>query len=75
MMYADNTTIYTDFNFYIYMPFRKSWEIIDPLGEIVEVRSPGFLIIKHRDLQDHNCKGLDRLKKVLGSTVKSVSYK
>ena len=74
MMFGDNVTTNNDPMYYMYMPIRKAWELIDPVREIVEVRFPGFLIIKHKDLEDHSCKGLDRLKKVLTSTIRSVSY-
>jgi len=73
MMFGDGVKAYADssFTFYLYMPFNRTWEIVDPLQEIIEVKFPGFLIIKHKILQDHNCRGLDGLKKVLGYTVKS----
>lgn len=71
MMYGSDTTN-TEFTYYIYMPSTKSWDVIEPSKEIVEVRFPGFLIIKHKELQDCECKGLERLKKVLSSTVRSV---
>ena len=59
--------------FCMYMPFSQSWEIFDPLMETVEIRFPGFMIIKYRDLEEVHCKGLERLKKVLAYTVKSIS--
>jgi hypothetical protein len=77
MMFGEGVKAYNDssFTFYLYMPFNGRWEIVDPLQEIIEVKFPGFLIIKHKDLQDRNCRGLEGLKKVLGFTVKSVFYK
>jgi len=75
MMYDSNTPTYDDFTYYMYMPFRKTWDIIDPAQEIIEVRFPGFLIVKHRELEDHCCRGLGHLKSVLRSTVGSVYYK
>jgi len=61
-------------SFCIYVPFSQSWELLDPLMEMVEVRFPGFVIIKSRDIEEIHCKGLERLKMVLASTIKSISY-
>jgi hypothetical protein len=73
MMFGDNLTA-SDPTYYMYMPISKTWEIIDPIREIVEVRFPGFLILKHKNLEDSSCKGLERLKRVLSLTIRSVVY-
>ena len=70
MMYGGIARSDKDFTYYMYMPYSKTWEIIEPAKEIVEVRFPGFLILKHKSLEDHSCKGLDSLKRVLRLTIK-----
>ena len=74
MMYGNKTTHDDDKTFYMWMPSRSNWEVVEPLNEIVEIRFPGFLIIKHKTLQDRRCEGMENLMKLLRFTVKSASY-
>ena len=71
MMIGDET-VTTKPNFCIFMPVTQRWESFEPRTEIIEVRFPGFLIIKHKELKIENCQGIGRLQKVLCCTVQSI---
>lgn len=57
----------------VWMPEEKAWSGLYP-SDVLRVHSPGYVIMKHDELEEKDCVGLENIRKVLTLMFKSREY-